>query len=134
MPNSQFYFLAGVMTLLVITCAKLSVLCLYHRVFVTNTFRRWTFVMGVICLVWAIAAVIAVIFKCTPISASWKIPSVGRCISYSYLVAVVEALNCLQDLVIVCMPIGVIRRLQLPLKKKILLGVVFLLGGLYVIS
>ena len=88
--------------------------------------------MAFACLVWGIATMLMVIFKCTPISASWRIPSNGRCINYSVLIAIVESLNYCQDLIIVCMPIGVISHLQLQLRKKILLGTVFLLGGLYV--
>ena len=132
--DPQLYDLASVMTVLVIACAKLSVLSLYYRVFVIKAFRDWTVVIGVVCLLWGIIIAFTTTFNCTPVSASWEIPSVGHCISYSLLVVMAEALNCVQDLIIVCMPIGVIRHLQLSLRKKILLVVVFPLGGLYVLS
>ena len=101
------------MTVAVITCANFSVLCLYSRVFVTEAFRRWTIIVGVSCLLWAVAAFITLLLRCIPISASWTVTSSGRCVNYPIFLAVIEAVNCFQDLVIVCLPIGIIWRLQL---------------------
>ena len=52
------------MTVLAITCAKLSVLSLYDRVFVIATFRRWTIIMALACLLWGTATMITVMLKC----------------------------------------------------------------------
>ena len=116
-----------------ITFTKLSILCFFYRIFATKRFRLWVKVLGITCILWAVACLIAAIFRCIPIKATWDVLIKGRCYNFVLFFVIIEPINCLQDLIIVLMPLAMIRQLQLPLRHKVMLCFVFLLGGLWVI-
>ena len=117
-----------------ITFAKLSVLCLFYRIFVTQAFRRWVIIAGVICILWCISSVMAIIFRCNPINAAWNLFASGKCYDFALFVVIIETFNCLQDFIIVFMPLSVIRHLQMPRRQKISITLIFLLGGFVIIT
>lgn len=41
-----------------------------------------------------------------------------------------ESLNCVMEVIIVCLPVDMIRKLQLPMRRKILVSGIFFVGGL----
>ena len=117
-----------------ITAVKLSILLLYRTIFVTPNFRRITSVVGILCLLWFIAMLLATIFQCHPIKAAWNQLSViegsGHCLKSGRYIFGYELTNVFIDVCILCLPIYMIRRLQLPLRRKITVSSIFLLGGL----
>ncbi|KAL9051640.1 MAG: hypothetical protein Q9206_004628 [Seirophora lacunosa] len=90
-------------TLLMVT--KLSVLGLYHRIFVQRTFRILTWVLGFIVVLWWIGA-----FFADPL------PWIAM------------------DLAILVMPLPFVWQLHLPAMQRVGLGGLFLLGGLALVS
>lgn len=119
-------------TVLTITAAKLSVLCLYYRIFqVSYRFRVGWMILLFATVAWFLATFIMAIFRCIPIEAAWN-PLIldAKCFNLQLAFLVCETINCVTDLAIVCLPAGMIRSLQLPLRLKIGLSFVFVLGGL----
>lgn len=110
--------------------AKLSVLFLLQRVFVTRRFRLTVRILGAIVAGWWIAVSIAYAIICTPIPTQWDSNSSERYLGrvdlnrYSYIPWV------LTDFAILIAPIPVVKSLQLPRGEKILLCALFLTGGL----
>jgi hypothetical protein len=56
----------------------------------------------------------------------------GTCFNFQVFVVAIECPNSFLDFVIAALPAGVIRGLHLPLQRKILICVIFILGALYV--
>ena len=77
---------------------------------------------------------LATIFQCHPIKAAWNqlliIEGKGHCIPAGTYIFGYELTNVFIDVCILCLPINMIRRLQLPLRRKISVSSIFLLGGL----
>ncbi|KAI0876614.1 hypothetical protein GGS24DRAFT_498736 [Hypoxylon argillaceum] len=108
---------------------KLSALLLYARIFKSSpAFRRASWIIGVILtLWWAILTIVPWLF-CHPIEKSLNIFLPGTCdhpISWYYISAL---LNFVADLVVLIMPTPIIWKLQMTLRKKISISLVFLIG------
>ncbi|KAL4756372.1 uncharacterized protein BDW70DRAFT_164561 [Aspergillus foveolatus] len=113
-----------------ISFAKISILCLYHQIFVTPQFRRWVLIVGSTVVAWMVACLLATSMRCLPPKALWD-PSVqGRHIDFVLFFQCIEPINCLQDLIIGLMPIYPVQRLHLGRKQKVSLCLIFLLGAM----
>ncbi|KAI9645770.1 hypothetical protein NHQ30_005203 [Ciborinia camelliae] len=123
----------------VITAVKISILCMYRSLFVTtpNLIRCVDITMG-LCTLWFIVAVCLTILGCTPIRAAYDIalrtqPNT-HCIPYGALVLAFELPNAVLDIVILSLPFFVIRDLHVPIRKKMLLFLVFWFGGFVIVT
>ena len=85
--------------------------------------------IGLVVL-WTVPAFFAELFTCVPLAA-WRNPKIkGKCIDYPKFRAAIMSLEVVLDSVILALPIREIIKLQMPLKRKIMVSCVFLLGGL----
>ena len=111
--------------------AKLSILCLYYRVFSENRQLRMTvIILHIFYTGWVITAVALFIFRCLPIETSWD-PSVsGNCIDLVSILVGTSVPLIISDLTLVILPIKVIRNLQLPSQTKLGICFIFALGSL----
>ncbi|KAL9118458.1 MAG: hypothetical protein Q9187_004996, partial [Circinaria calcarea] len=112
-----------------ITCAKLSVLFLYRRLFPPKNLRKALIIVGAVVLCYNVAAVFVVIFQCYPIQANWDPTVSGHCINYGHFVLLIGILNILSDVAILSLPLPVLWRLQISRNQKWVLSGIFLLGG-----
>lgn len=87
-------------------------------------------VVGILCLLWFIAAAVGIALKCIPIEKSWNPRLPGTCYTLQVFMVAIECPNSFLDFVIVALPVRVIKVLQLPLRRKILICIVIILGGL----
>lgn len=132
MITAQALYVNTYLAVLTISAAKLSVLALYYRLFSVHAgFRRAVMVAGIVSLVWLLGTLILSIWKCVPIQAAWN-PFIAnaKCYNIQRVFLITETINCVTDLAIVCLPVGMVRQLQLPLRHKVALSLVFLVGGL----
>ena len=129
MNKIQIYYFNSILFMSTIELAKLSFLCLLHRIFVAQIFRRWVMVTGIVSLLFWASVEIASIVQCIPIEATWDKSMPGRCFDYDLYVVIGETINCLLCTIIVMMPWAVIRHLQIPRRQKISIGLIFLIGG-----
>ncbi|KAL8961375.1 MAG: hypothetical protein Q9193_002066 [Seirophora villosa] len=119
-------------TLLMLT--KLSVLCLYHRIFVQRTFRILTWVLGVIVVLWWVGAFFADVFLCVPAKHLWR-PDVPAHCGNRHLLGILEPIPWIAtDLAILVMPLPFVWQLHLPAMQRVGLGGLFLLGGFALVS
>jgi hypothetical protein len=116
---------------MIISFAKYSVLYLYFRIF-GKTLTKPLIVIGVLQTIWMIICVCMALFRCDPVAASWNplLQATAKCLDFKLIVLAAEPFNCALDFVMVILPVNPIRKLQLPLQKKILVSTIFLLGGL----
>ncbi|KAL9003099.1 MAG: hypothetical protein Q9188_004004 [Gyalolechia gomerana] len=85
--------------------------------------------MLVVCILWFLAAALSYAFQCTPVDKAWQPLKAGHCFSLRTYLLAEEIPNCIIDIVLVLLPLGVIRKLQLPTIQKINLSFIFALGG-----
>lgn len=95
-----------------------------------------------LCLTWWIAATVAAALPCIPVQKAWELQTwqpnpllpqtPGHCFDYKKFYVGVEIPNCILDFWVVGMPVFEIQKLQLSLRYKISISLIFILAGLYV--
>ena len=113
-----------------ITCAKISLLVLFRRIFETRAFKVKSLIVGGICLAWFVAAVIVNIFQCRPFDAAFNPKPTARCINVKAFYIAFVASNLVIDVILLCLPIHMVWQLQLAVRQKVALSAIFGLGGL----
>ena len=132
----QYLYVAEIIFGFTIITVKISILCFYRTIFATPSFRRTTLILGAICALWFTIVLFVTIFQCHPIAAVWDLTLLARgkahCIPPGAFIFGYEFSNVVTDICILCLPIYMVRRLQLPLRRKVIVSAIFLLGGLLV--
>lgn len=130
LTRSQLYYISQILYAVLQALAKLSILFLYMRIFMTKKFRMFT----KFAIAWMgchiIAFVLAVSLQCIPVVSVWDVTVQGKCIDSQAFVYATAAIAIFEDLVIVIMPIFELKDLNLDLKRKIALMLIFMLGSL----
>lgn len=89
--------------------------------------------MALINLLWWLGCTFALIGACTPVKDYWdplaRALGTAKCIKLDAFVIAAEIPESLLDFVIIGLPVGVLRKLQLPLRHKIPLVLIFAMGG-----
>lgn len=103
-------------------CAvKISILLLYFRIFsVSPRFRIMTWITGGIVVGYSVAGFIGTLAICKPRE--------GICENMNMMAVVSSALNILTDLMIFCLPMPHVYRLQATTRQKIGLALIFATG------
>lgn len=126
----QSLFLLAPFHLTVLTCARLSLTCLYRRIFAVPRFRTAAFAADAVTISWYISGLGVNIFSCTPVDFFWKPLGHGTCIPYSTYILAHETMGILLDVAILVLPVRMIMGLQMAIRTRFLLSGIFLLGGL----
>ena len=102
---------------------KLSILYQYRRLFPSHDFKLMTTVLITVMIMWATAVILVGINMCSPINKAWS-PTMkgGKCIDLVPFYYGMQIPNVITDLLILLMPINEIRRLELPWKQKMGVG------------
>ena len=85
--------------------------------------------MVAVVIYW-VTALIGFLTQCIPVQGNWDPIVKAHCINSAALFLALEVYNCALDIIMLCLPLRMIHRLQMPLKQKIAVGMIFLLGGL----
>ena len=118
--------------LLSIGFAKISILLLCFRVFRSNVgFRKTCYILFVVIAGYCVGSLLAVIFRCRPISAGWSSPAQGtnRCLSLLKLQVVIGWFNIVTDVALMILPMPILWGLNMPWQKKAGVVVVFGTGA-----
>ena len=88
--------------------------------------------VGSLCVAWFLAAVLADIFQCSPVHAAFnpKLMFSRHCINLQQLHRGITAAILGLDLIILVLPLYMVGRLSLRRREKIMLSLIFLLGGI----
>ncbi|KAJ5103607.1 integral membrane PTH11-like protein [Penicillium argentinense] len=105
---------------------KLSVLALYHRIFVTRSFRLMVISTAVFIFLWFCAMEISLGLECRPIQVFWDASVKGKCNNLVALTYFTNIVNLVADIWIFILPLPVIYKLQISISRKI--GLSFLFG------
>lgn len=117
-----------------ITAIKMSVLVFYYSIFsVSETFARLVKMLSVLCLIWLVVVTFIVVFQCNPVQAFWEeLNQSPYCHCSAETLLGYEITNLFLDVIILCLPIGMIWKLNMPGTRKATVASMLLLGSLYV--
>jgi hypothetical protein len=113
-----------------VAATNVSILCFYRRIFLTPTFLHISLILIIFNIIWFIPGMLGQIFVCTPVQSFWDAGIHGTCVYYSTFWIVIMAAELVIDVAILTLPIHETAKLQLSWRKKALLCMTFLLGGL----
>lgn len=114
---------------------KSSIILFYARIFSVRWFRKLANLMLVIVAIWAISSFFAAMFQCKPISTVWTVLENqfgDKCIHTLAFYYGHSVSDIITDIIILAMPMYPLGKLQLPIRDKLAVGGMFLLGGLWV--
>ena len=133
LKDCQWFYFAQVFYKVVIGLNKVSMICLYLRIFIAKYFRRLCYASLAVVISWAIGSVVATIFQCVPVAAFWdKSIKDPRCINSDVFWISYGITNIITDAIIFTLPMREVSRLHLPRREKIGIMLVFLTGALWV--
>ncbi|GAD96327.1 hypothetical protein NFIA_027900 [Paecilomyces variotii No. 5] len=113
---------------------KTSVLSLYSRLG-DSTLKKMSYVMIAIVGSQATANVLVCIFQCNPIPAAWDTSiTQKKCVNINAFYLANAATNITTDLLTYGLPWNTVRKLQMPRKQKVAVGVMLCLGLLACVS
>ncbi|KAI9822793.1 MAG: hypothetical protein M1832_003026 [Thelocarpon impressellum] len=113
---------------------KLSILFLYHRVFVVPEYLKIIKFWIVFVFLFQVSFVLVAIFPCQPIHAFWDFSKPSKCVSQVPMYIANSALNIFTDVVILVLPMPIIWKLQVSRRQKSVLCLIFVLGSLVLIT
>jgi hypothetical protein len=83
--------------------------------------------------IWALTAVLVNTFQCKPVQYYYDKSLKGHCMKGQVqFFQAMGSIALIEDVIILCLPIPIVWRLQITFRQKLALTVVFSLGGLYV--
>ncbi|KAL4917398.1 hypothetical protein BDW62DRAFT_86294 [Aspergillus aurantiobrunneus] len=100
-----------------IASTKLSVLALYYRAFVSNTFRRAVLATAVFVVLWLLTMAVVLGFQCRPLQKFWNPDIEGDCFNLVAFTFFTNITNLAADIWIFILPLPVISRLRISTKK-----------------
>lgn len=115
---------------------KVSVLLLFHRIFITPGSKKTGIFWAIWFVFWwnllyALALVLAVLLECVGKEA--KVARNEECVNTYAVLISASSINLVSDLMILIIPITAILRLHMPPKEKLRVSAVFAVGALYVL-
>ncbi|EFW21820.1 conserved hypothetical protein [Coccidioides posadasii str. Silveira] len=128
-------FVCQVLYKVVICLTKVSILLLYVRVFsIAKNFTRCCIAMIVFTIISGIAFLGPTIWQCRPIASYWDRSIKHVCISNHATWLSYALINIITDFMILLLPVQQVLRLQLKLRDKISIIMIFMLGGFVCIT
>ena len=109
---------------------KISLLLMYSRLFPTKFFTMSFYILGGVTVGWVIAICGFSIFQCSPIRKAWLPKMEGTCINLKASFIGNAVPNICTDIIILCLPIREVMRLQVTTAKRVSLLFIFGLGFL----
>lgn len=126
-------WLSSIFYYCIVCAAKMSILFMYKRIFsVSVAFRRQVYAVIAFLAMYWVAIVLADIFNCIPFKYSWinSTSPTPYCFNFNLFWFSSGIIETVLDVVIISLPVGMVAKLHLSMKKRIGLGGVFLLGVL----
>ncbi|KAJ5912115.1 uncharacterized protein N7473_001418 [Penicillium subrubescens] len=136
---TKFYQLfqgLAVMYKIQISLAKISVCLFLLRIFQTRSFRYVAYGLIVVNAAIGITWALVDSFRCLPTRLTWTGwmgEESGQCINFIVSILINCLVNIFVDSVLILMPVWEVIKLQLPLKKKIAVALMFAVGSLLTI-
>ncbi|KAK1622158.1 hypothetical protein BDP81DRAFT_155037 [Colletotrichum phormii] len=109
--------------------AKISIACIYSRVFASKTFRLKTNIFMIFVTTHSLLFLLLIIFQCTPIQSIWNRAIPSQCLNISAISNGGAAFSIFEDMILIILPIPELLKLHLDRKKKAALFGMLALGS-----
>jgi hypothetical protein len=126
----QLIIASGITWLLGTVFIKMSVLWLYTRIFATPAFKRWSYAIMALVVGYGVGFIVVFMTKCQPLSQMWAPVPGGWCRDLKIEELASVTINIALDAAIVVLPMPVLWGLQMPIRNKIFISVMFSIGFL----
>ncbi|KAI0429253.1 hypothetical protein F5Y09DRAFT_310864 [Xylaria sp. FL1042] len=117
-----------------VSLTKVSIILFYFRLLPQQSYRAFLWTMMVVVILTGASSTIAGIFQCSPIAHAWNPNIPGTCFNQFALFFANGGLNIAQDLILYILPTRILWSMNLPLKQRVALIGVFVIGGLTIIA
>jgi hypothetical protein len=115
---------------------KISLICFILRVFPDKNFRRICYAIEVLVVAYGISFTTATALQCWPARYAWKqiySDEQGTCNNIHLQAWLAAVFNIVLDVILLALPLGSLWKLNMGLKKKLMVMAMFSLGILYVL-
>ncbi|CAI6336782.1 unnamed protein product [Periconia digitata] len=114
---------------------KLSILFFYYTLFPSVTFRRVLWGVGVFILCYSITSSFVNLLQCVPIAANWDpvLAATAKCVDFGAELIALSTINAVTDFALLVLPMPILWRLHLSLKKRLSVMAMLALGAATVI-
>ena len=111
---------------------KLSILFLYRRIFRGRVFGILSSVLGWLIAAFIIAFFFEGMFQCKPISSNWGSPMdmMANCVDQTPSFISFTLVDLILDALLLCFPLPLVMKLQMPTARKLAVMGMFMLGAL----
>ncbi|KAH6658462.1 hypothetical protein BKA67DRAFT_656653 [Truncatella angustata] len=117
-----------------LTCIRISICLFYMRIFSTKAFRTRSMIVICVSIAWLISAFVVSLCFCFPLEKFWNPIKPGRCIDINLYFLLIGVFETVLDTAVLALPVRAIFKVQLPLKTRLLVSGIFLLGIFAVIT
>lgn len=130
-PTQQSYYVAALMYVVARSFTRVSIVLFYLRVFPVQEARRKIIYTLILQVVVSVTFTLVMMFQCTPVSftwTQWDLQHSGRCIDLYHFMITGWSILIAIDLWVLWLPLRMVANLQLSLRKKLLVSVMFATG------
>lgn len=124
-------FLSQIFFTLAVTMSRSAILLFYLRIFITRDMKWaiWTSLALVVSI--GTSSLFAIMFSCDPVSESWRLADIpiAKCINRPVFYYAVAGLFIVIDLLTISVPMPKLKSIRMPLKQKIGVGVMLVIGS-----
>lgn len=127
----KYFYMVAILYFADITLLKLSILFFYIKVFTTPSAQRLLWGTVIFTSTWGAIYVIVTIFQCRPISYFWNTWDGlhnGKCLDINAITSSNAGISIALDLWSLAIPLWELRKLKLHWKKKVSVGLMFIVG------
>ncbi|KAF2749358.1 hypothetical protein M011DRAFT_456842 [Sporormia fimetaria CBS 119925] len=112
-----------------LTLTKISIVLQYIRIAHQKSHLRWCWALFWITILHCIDSFVTGVLSCYPVPKFWDDRIPGGCVNKPALWYANAAINIIQDIWLVALPIFILRKLFMPRREKIVLMLILGLGG-----
>ncbi|KAK2629220.1 hypothetical protein QTJ16_000040 [Diplocarpon rosae] len=128
----RWFYVTNLFYMVAITLTKVGLLLCFLRIFPSHRLRQVIIVTGFFIILSNFAIMVALIFQCIPVSAFWtnwmyKTPPT-KCIDQYLVLEVAAVFGIIHSVIILVLPVKTVWQLNLPLRHKANLMIMFSVG------
>lgn len=111
-----------------LSLCKISILILYCRIFSIPFFQKLCYGTAAVIAAWSLSTILLALLICQPMSDMWTPVPQGHCGDQVTSYTVTGSINIVTDLLVLCLPLPYLLRLNMALYKKLVLTATFTVG------
>ncbi|KAI1089247.1 hypothetical protein F5B19DRAFT_485345 [Rostrohypoxylon terebratum] len=130
-----YSFTASILYFTAVSSTKLGILFMYYRIFArSSAFRYQLFFSGGLVVCWWIISSTVAITNCVPVSTSIAPNNPMHCRNFNIFWMAAGVCEIFIDTLILTLPVGVVLRMSLSLRRKLAVSGIFMLGSFVIIT